>query len=374
MNDDLRAILERTQSQSAWAGFHPAADAESLYHDVEEPESALQEEQQPSSSPSSLPAVETDALIRQMQRSQDGDIMPTPEELGVDLALATEEEPAPLNPEDPFGPTVEVPASTPTSEGQSMDGFTPEAEPFARNQNVIIRDETLRFSAADWFAKTQEKVLILAGVGGIGSWISFLAAKLRPKAIYMYDPDTVELVNMAGQLYGTQDIGKNKVDALADTIRAYTGFGDIFCYPERYTNESLTGDIMICGFDNMDARRTFYECWRNHVERRKAEGHAADCLFIDGRLTAEELQILCIQGDDEYSMGQYESRFLFTDGEAVRETCSFKQTAFMANMIGALVVNLLVNFCANQCDIALPRALPFFTTYQADMMFFNMEK
>ena len=110
------------------------------------------------------------------------------------------------------------------------------------------------------------------------------------------------------------------------------------------------------------------------MERRKAEGHAADCLFIDGRLTAEELQILCIQGDDEYSMGQYESRFLFTDSEAVRETCSFKQTAFMANMIGALVVNLLVNFCANQCDIALPRALPFFTTYQADMMFFNMEK
>ena len=56
MNDDLRAILERTQSQSAWAGFHPATDTDSLYHDVEEPEPEPQEEQQPSSSPSSSSA------------------------------------------------------------------------------------------------------------------------------------------------------------------------------------------------------------------------------------------------------------------------------------------------------------------------------
>jgi hypothetical protein len=73
-------------------------------------------------------------------------------------------------------------------------------------------------------------------------------------------------------------------------------------------------------------------------------------------------------------MNQYETRFLFGDDEAEHLACSFKQTAFMANMIASVMVNLFVNFCANQCDTNMPKPLPFFTEYYSDFMLFNFEK
>ena len=265
------------------------------------------------------------------------------------------------------------PTEGPDSPEASQEGAESSSPRVNPNPDVLVNDETLRFSAAAWFQKAQEQIIILAGVGGIGSWISFLLAKLHPRAMYLYDPDTVELVNLAGQLYSSNDVGKYKVDALCDTIANYTGYRDIFSYPTRYADDSLVGDIMFCGFDNMPAREYFYRRWHDHV-MSLPEDRRHQCLFIDGRLTAEELQILALTGNDEYYMKQYEERFLFTDAEAVQEVCSFKQTAFMANMIGALVVNIFVNFCANLVGTGFPRSIPFFTQYTAETMFMSIEK
>jgi len=44
----------------------------------------------------------------------------------------------------------------------------------------------------------------------------------------------------------------------------------------------------------------------------------------------------------------------------------------MANMIGSVMVNLFVNFCANECNPLVPRDLPFFTEYNADTMYFKV--
>ena len=71
-------------------------------------------------------------------------------------------------------------------------------------------------------------------------------------------------------------------------------------------------------------------------------------------------------------MDRYEKEFLFRDSEAEETLCSYKQTTFMANMIGSVMVNLFVNFCANECNPLIPRDLPFFTEYSADTMFFKV--
>ena len=236
---------------------------------------------------------------------------------------------------------------------------------------VIVREELSRFSSAMWFQKVQEKVIILAGVGGIGSWAALLLAKLSPKEMYLYDMDVVELHNLAGQLYSKDNVRENKVDALAGTILNYTGYGNVFAIPQAYESGSLSGDIMICGFDNMRAREVFYEAWKERLSINGVD--KKNCLFIDGRLTANELQILCLTGTDDYYMQQYERRFLFPDSMAVSEQCSFKQTGYMANMIGSLITNLVVNFCANQCNPPVKRALPFFTQYHSDYMLLDKE-
>ena len=237
---------------------------------------------------------------------------------------------------------------------------------------LLVDEATSRFSSAIWYENIQKKTVILAGVGGIGSYVGFLLARMKPASMFIYDDDIVEAVNMSGQLYGQSDLGRAKVSALADMIRNYAGYSSVFAISERFTNESEASDIMICGFDNMAARRLFFNKWVNHVQS-KPEDERKNCLFIDGRLAAEEFQVLCIKGDDEYNINRYSNEYLFSDAEADETICSYKQTTFCANMIASYMVNLFVNFCANQCEPLIDRDLPFLTTYNAETMYLKTE-
>lgn len=240
-------------------------------------------------------------------------------------------------------------------------------------QGVFTEDNTARFSSAVWYENIRSKTIILAGVGGIGSWTALLLGKLQPLSMFIYDNDAVEQVNMAGQLYSTDDIGKSKVDALSNTIKKYAAYNSVFAVNGRYDMSCEASDIMICGFDNMRARAMFFDKWKHHVAL-KPDDERSHCLFIDGRLAAEELQVFCITGDNEFAIRNYESNYLFSDSEAEATVCSYKQTAFVANMIASIMVNLLVNFAANECNPPMPRSLPFKTVYNAEMMFFNTEE
>lgn len=237
---------------------------------------------------------------------------------------------------------------------------------------LLVDEATSRFSSAIWYENIQKKTVILAGVGGIGSYVGFLLARMKPASMFIYDGDIVEAVNMSGQMYGQSDLGRAKVSALAEMIRNYAGYSSVFAINDRFTNESEASDIMICGFDNMAARRLFFNKWVNHVQS-KPEEERKNCLFIDGRLAAEEFQVLCIKGDDEYNINRYSNEYLFSDAEADETICSYKQTTFCANMIASYMVNLFVNFCANQCEPLIDRDLPFLTTYNAETMYLKTE-
>lgn len=241
------------------------------------------------------------------------------------------------------------------------------------NSKTLLVDETTsRFSSAVWYENAQKKTIILAGCGGIGSWVALLLARLKPASMFLYDDDRVETVNMAGQLYKQSDVEKSKVSAIAGTIAEYANYSSAFAINERFTEESEASDIMICGFDNMVARKTFFEKWKLHVFS-KLERDRKECLFIDGRLNAEEFQVLCIRGDDNYNIDRYEQNFLFSDTEADEAVCSYKQTTFCASMIASYIVNLFVNFCSNQCNPLIDRDLPFLTTYNAETIYLKTE-
>ena len=237
---------------------------------------------------------------------------------------------------------------------------------------LLVDEATSRFSSAIWYENIQKKTVILAGVGGIGSYVGFLLARMKPASMFIYDDDIVEAVNMSGQLYSQSDLGRLKVSALAEMIRNYAGYSSVFAISERFTDESEASDIMICGFDNMTARKLFFNKWLSHVQS-KPEEERKNCLFIDGRLAAEEFQVLCIKGDDEYNINRYSNEYLFSDAEADETVCSYKQTTFCANMIASYMVNLFVNFCANQCEPLIDRDLPFLTTYNAETMYLKTE-
>ena len=148
---------------------------------------------------------------------------------------------------------------------------------------LLVDEATSRFSSAIWYMNIQKKTVILAGVGGIGSFVGFLLARMKPGSMFIYDDDIVESANMSGQLYGQSDLGRPKVSALAEMIRNYADYSSVFAIKERFTEESEASDIMICGFDNMAARKLFFNKWVNHIQS-KPEEERKNCLFIDGRI------------------------------------------------------------------------------------------
>lgn len=239
------------------------------------------------------------------------------------------------------------------------------------SDTLDIDESTARFSSAIWYDSIQEKRITLAGLGGIGSYVGFLLSRMKPNEIFLYDDDRVETVNMSGQLYGYSDVTKYKVDALSEMMRNYSSYHNALCIRSRFTEDSDATRIMICGFDSMEARRLFFDKWESYVDYIQ-EDDVSKCLFIDGRLAAEEFQVFCITGDDTYNRTRYREQFLFSDEEADETLCSYKQTSYMANMIGSIIVNLFVNFVANSLVENL-RDLPFLTSYSGDSMMFKTE-
>lgn len=258
-------------------------------------------------------------------------------------------------------------STTPTENNIPNDAKIPLNSP-----TLLIDESTTRFSGAEWFNEIQKARIIIAGIGGIGSNVAFQLARMIPANLTLYDDDNVEMVNMAGQLYSYSDIGKFKVNAMADMIYNYTSMKQILAVQSKFTSDKEPGDIMICGFDNMRARRIFFNSWCNHISDKSME-ERAKCLYLDGRLSMDTLQILCIRGDDQYNIDRYEREFLFTDYEADATICSMKQTTYLACMIGSLMVNLFTNFIANSLNPIIPYDLPFFTEYDAQNMIFKTE-
>lgn len=158
---------------------------------------------------------------------------------------------------------------------------TQDSEIPVNSATLQLQESTSRFSSAVWYEAIQQKNIILAGLGGIGSYVAFLLARMQPARITMYDNDIVEAVNMSGQLYSALDIGNYKANAIYQMMKNYGNFYNGNVHNELFTELSLGGPIMICGFDNMMARKIFYQSWKSSIS---TTNDSSKHLFIDGRI------------------------------------------------------------------------------------------
>lgn len=216
-----------------------------------------------------------------------------------------------------------------------------------------------RFQGAEWFNELSNQDILVGGAGGISSWVILLLSRLQPNKIIVYDNDIIESVNISGQLFKVNDIKRFKIQSIADTCKYYSDYY-INYYNNLYKEDSLIKKVMICGFDNMEARKVFFNNWLS-----LAEGNS-DCLFIDGRLAAEEFQIFTLIGDDSNAIERYRNEFLFSDEEGNSTICSFKQTSHIASMIASYMVTIYTNFLSNLHYNMYVRNIPF-------MIFFNAQ-
>lgn len=204
-----------------------------------------------------------------------------------------------------------------------------------------------RFKGAEWFDKIYKKDLLIIGAGGISSWLSLLLARCGA-SLHIFDQDTVGAENIAGQLYRTSDIGLFKVRALTKVINAFCVDSEITEYPEWYTENSISSNVVLTGLDSMKARQDVFKVWEKFVKENPNE----ECILIDGRLSMNMLQIFCVTPE---TIEDYRKE-LPNDDQVEDEDCTMKQTSFCAAMIASHMVGFLTNWLN---PMKLPGSVPF---------------
>lgn len=266
---------------------------------------------------------------------------------------------------DPF---YDVDATAESNESPSETPSENPSEPVLTTIN-IHNDDSARFSGAEWFNKMQEVGVSIIGLGGIGSWLALLLSRLKVRAMYCKDMDKVEAVNLAGQLYQSNDVGSNKTEAVRNLINRFNDRRpSIYIDSTEFTVDSHIPTIsynasvynVMLGLDSITARQTVYNYWKRTVMYDSNE-----YILIDGRLTADKWQIFAIPSKDQKRMEVYEKEWLFPQNEAQHLPCSFKQTTYMAAMIASYMCNLFVNFIAESTKPIVPYSIPFMTEFDA---------
>ncbi len=74
------------------------------------------------------------------------------------------------------------------------------------------------FRGQDSVDRRGNKVILLAGVGALGSWLVDLLVRQGYTSLTVLDRDSVEGANFGTQNYGNEDIGRKKATAIATRI------------------------------------------------------------------------------------------------------------------------------------------------------------
>ena len=164
----------------------------------------------------------------------------------------------------------------------------------------------------------------IIGAGAVGSFTCLTLTKMGVTDITVYDGDTVEEHNLPNQWYRSRDLGRKKVEALAEIILDFTDV-TLTTRPFPYTNQSLTS-IVICCVDTMDTRLLI---WRE-VRKCKPEQ------YIDSRMGAEVGKIHVVTPSDPASCRRYEED-LYPSSEALHAPCTAKATVYCAAGLGAFI-------------------------------------
>ncbi len=225
-----------------------------------------------------------------------------------------------------------------------------------------------RFKDMPWFDLISKSTIMVFGQGGIGSHLTFFLARTGAEIITV-DFDTVEEHNIAGQLYGKEDVKKLKVTAMVDVIGRLCGECNITPVNEEidetrgeWVSYLEQADVVCVSFDSIYARRLAYNRW-------KKEGKQGS-LFVDGRMSIENGQVFTVLKDSASDYEFYETSF-FDDSEVEGATCTMKATTHCGSLIASLMVAQITNWFNNLDGTAMPREVVKQLNFNLPLMMFE---
>ena len=171
---------------------------------------------------------------------------------------------------------------------------------------------------------------VVVGVGAVGRQAALQLAAVGVPRLSLCDPDAVEIENLAPQGFWESDLGRPKVEAVADLARRQYPRISVTAVAERFRSSFVRGwpadreVAVFCCVDSIRTRKTVWESVR---------GSAA--FFADGRMAAEVIRVLASgrpAGDGIYPQS------LFDASEAYAGSCTAKSTIYAASIAAGLMV------------------------------------
>jgi len=187
---------------------------------------------------------------------------------------------------------------------------------------------------ADRFARQEELVprerltgltVTVVGVGAVGRQAALQLACLGVPRLRLVDFDVVEPTNVTTQGYHSADVGRPKVVATADAVRAIDPAVEVEAIEDRYRPSLDVGEAVFCCVDSISARAAVW----------KAAGR--DCRFwCDARMLGETVRVLAAA--DGVGRERY-SATLFPQAEAQAGRCTAHGAIFTAAVAAGLMAH-----------------------------------
>lgn len=152
----------------------------------------------------------------------------------------------------------------------------------------------------------------IIGCGAIGSHVAEQLVRYGITKITLYDFDTVESHNIANQIFTAEDIGRTKVQALADyLIRINPEVAqDIKLVEKGYTGQKLSGYVFLC-VDSIDLRRQIATEYKGNTFIKG---------MFDFRMRLTDAQHYAAAWNDKKAVDAFIASMQFTDEEAKAST------------------------------------------------------
>lgn len=215
--------------------------------------------------------------------------------------------------------------------------------------------KTVRFSDAHWYSPGIE--VLIGGVGSIGSHLAYYLGRQECE-LYIYDMDLVSEVNIGGQLYPVNKLLEKKTQITKEMVKLLSDNTNVHTF-DRFTEDSMASEYMFSCFDNMVARKVFFESW--------CKVDSKDKIFIDGRMNFQQGQVFVVTHDriEDYK------KELFNDSEVKDAQCTMKSTTFCGSLVAALMTAVFNNYMGNKLSGIPLGDYPFKTDYNLQTFKFD---
>lgn len=206
-----------------------------------------------------------------------------------------------------------------------------------------------------WFSKQD---ILIIGLGGIGSFLSFALARINHN-LYLYDMDTFESHNIGGQLVRPNDIGSKKTSVMKNIIQQFNSSSNISTF-DKYDEFSTTMPHTMLALDNMEVRKLAVEKWYKSYFENGMPKVGLTPILIDGRLEGEQGIIYTLTSARDYDrwMSEWFPSDSIEDGQ-----CTMRATTYNGMMISANMTAIYNNFIANVKTGDDIREVPFKLEY-----------